>query len=57
MNNISIEDILKMPVVKIEPNRPSKVGKVAHVGIYRVADGYYKPERKVHKTSKLSDIL
>ena len=57
MNNITIDDILKMPMVKLESDRPSKVGKVAHVGIYRVADGNYKPERKVHKTCKLSDVL
>lgn len=57
MNKIAIDDILKMPVVKIESNRPSKAGKVAHVGIYRVADGYYKPKHKVHKTCKLSDML
>ena len=34
MNNITIDDILKMPVIKTESNRPSKVGKVAHVGMF-----------------------
>lgn len=57
MSNITIDDILKMPVVKIGHNRPSKVGRTAHVGIYRVVEGEYKPERKVHKTCKLADIL
>lgn len=56
-NSVTTDDILKMPKIKLSNQCKSKVGKAARVGIYRVAEGAYKPERKVHETRKISDIL
>lgn len=54
MDNLKIEDILKKPIIKVDANHTSKVGKVARVGIFKVAEGEYKPKQKKHKTCKLS---